>query len=66
MQNQDKEQGTHGDSAAGTTTTDNDDDKLRRHFKQRKVTSTRSDASSELKQNSTPNDRLTNVLSKVL
>lgn len=63
---QDKEQGTRGDSAAGTTTTDNDDDKLRRHFKQRKVTSTRSDASSGLKQKSTPNDRLTNVLSKVL
>ncbi|KAI5970567.1 ESF2 [Candida margitis] len=45
---------------------EDDDDKLRRHFKQRKVTSTRSDASSELKQKSTPNDRLSHVLSKVL
>ncbi|KAI5950380.1 ESF2 [Candida theae] len=46
----------------------NDDvsDTLRRHFKQRKVTSTRSDASSELKEKSAPNDRLANVLSKVL
>lgn len=42
------------------------EDKLRRQFKQRKVTSTRSDASNELKQKSTPNDKLSNVLSKVL
>ena len=63
----DKEVEQDGDNKSITSKSSKDDsDKLRRHFKQRKVTSTRSDASTELKEKSTPNDRLTSVLSKVL
>ncbi|KAK6459882.1 putative pre-rRNA-processing protein [Scheffersomyces coipomensis] len=41
------------------------DEEIRRNFKQRKVTSTRADAETSLKENSKPNDRLNSVLSKV-
>lgn len=42
-----------------------ENDKVRRQFKQRKITSTRADAKDELKEKSKPNEKLNNVLSKV-
>lgn len=42
-----------------------DDDNIRRDFKQRKVTTTRSDAKDDLKSKSKPTDKLNDILSKV-
>ncbi|KAI3404150.2 ESF2 [Candida oxycetoniae] len=49
----------------GNKSSSAEDDKLRRNFKQRKVNSSRSDAASELKQKSVPDEKLSSVLSKV-
>ena len=45
--------------------TQDEDDEMRRFYKQRKVTSTRAEAKDDLKVKSKPDDKLTNVLSKV-
>lgn len=44
---------------------DDDSEEIRRNFKQRRVTSTRSDAREELKEKAKPDEKLNNILSKV-
>ena len=55
-----------GTSSEGSSKGEGVEEELRRNFKQRKVTSIRSDADAELKKGAAPNEKLNQVLSKVL